>query len=107
MEWDAAKFTGFDWDAGNQAKSLDKHAVSGSEAEQVFLNAPLKILFDPAHSKTEPRFHAFGQTDAGRRLTVAFTGRGPSAVISVKVAAGIVSPTEMVIKMFLTLKLGC
>ena len=76
MEWDAAKFTGFDWDAGNQAKSLDKHAVSGSEAEQVFLNAPLKVLFDPAHSKTEPRFHAFGQTDAGRRLTVAFTGRG-------------------------------
>jgi uncharacterized DUF497 family protein len=76
MQWDAAKITSFEWDAGNESKSQDKHAVSCGEAEQVFLNAPLKVLFDPAHSKTEPRFHAFGQNDAGRLLTVAFTVRG-------------------------------
>jgi uncharacterized protein len=75
MTWDASKITGFEWDAGNQTKSLDKHAVSGGETEQIFLNSPLKVLFDPAHSKVEPRFHAFGQTDAGRFLTVAFTVR--------------------------------
>jgi uncharacterized protein len=75
MQWDASKITGFDWDAGNEAKSRDKHAVSCGEAEQVFLNAPLKVLFDPAHSKAEPRFHAFGRTDEGRLLTVAFTVR--------------------------------
>jgi len=75
MEWSAAKITGFDWDAGNQSKSSDKHAVSCDEAEQVFLNAPLKVLTDAAHSKTEPRFHAFGKTDEGRRLTIAFTIR--------------------------------
>lgn len=76
VEWDAAKITGFEWDAGNQTKNLEKHAVACSEAEQVFLNAPLKILFDPVHSKTEPRFHAFGTTDDGRHLTVSFTVRG-------------------------------
>ena len=75
MQWDATKITGFDWDAGNQRKNSDKHAVSCDEAEQIFLNAPLKVLADPAHSKTEPRFHAFGQTDRERHLTVAFTVR--------------------------------
>ena len=76
MEWDATKITGFAWDAGNQTKSLDKHAVSCAEAEQVFLNAPLKVLADPAHSKIEPRFHAFGMSNARRHLTIAFTLRG-------------------------------
>lgn len=76
MEWDAAKITGFDWDAGNQAKNLAKHAVSCGEAEQVFLNAPLKVLFDPVHSKTEPRFHAFGKSNDRRHLTISFTVRG-------------------------------
>ena len=58
MQWDAAKLTGFDWDAGNQKKSLDKHAVTCDEAEQVFVNAPLKVLFDPAHSEAEPTHSA-------------------------------------------------
>ncbi len=76
MEWDAAKIEGFDWDDGNQTKSLDKHAVTCNEAEQVFLNSPLKVIFDPAHSKSEPRFHAFGKSNVGRFLTLAFTIRG-------------------------------
>ena len=76
MQWDAAKITGFDWDAGNQTKSAEKHAVSCEEAEQVFLNAPLKVLADSEHSKIEPRLHAFGRTDKGRFLTIAFTIRG-------------------------------
>jgi hypothetical protein len=76
MQWDATKITGFDWDVGNQTKNSDKHAVSCDEAEQVFLNAPLKVLSDPVHSKAEPRFHAFGKTDSGRHLTIAFTIRG-------------------------------
>jgi uncharacterized DUF497 family protein len=75
MQWDTTKITGFDWDTGNRTKSSDKHAVSCDEAEQVFLNAPLKVLADPVHSKAEPRLHAFGKTDAGRHLTVAFTVR--------------------------------
>ena len=76
MQWDAAKITGFDWDAGNQTKSVDKHGVTCDEAEQIFLNAPLKVLFDPAHSETEARFHDFGKSNGGRYLTIAFTLRG-------------------------------
>ena len=76
MQWDAAKITGFDWDTGNQTKNAEKHAVSCDEAEQVFLNAPVKVLPDPEHSKTESRFHAFGKSDEGRYLTIAFTIRG-------------------------------
>jgi uncharacterized DUF497 family protein len=76
MQWDATKITGFDWDTGNQTKSIEKHAVSCDEAEQLFLNAPLKVLTDPGHSQAEPRFHAFGKTDEGRHLTIAFTIRG-------------------------------
>jgi uncharacterized protein len=75
MQWEPKKITGFEWNSGNEQKSLDKHAVTCSEAEQVFLNAPLKVIFDALHSKSEPRFHAFGQTDVGRLLTVTFTVR--------------------------------
>jgi uncharacterized DUF497 family protein len=76
MQWDASKITGFDWDTGNARKNLDRHAVACGESEQIFLNAPVKVLFDPAHSKIEPRFHAFGRTDAERFLTVSFMLRG-------------------------------
>jgi len=34
------KVTGFDWDDGNARKNVDKHAVSQSEAEQLFFNQP-------------------------------------------------------------------
>ena len=75
MRWNPSMITGFHWDAGNQTKSVEKHSVSCDEAEQVFLNNPLKVLSDPIHSTDEPRFHAFGRTDEGRRLTIAFTIR--------------------------------
>jgi len=34
--FDPAAIVGFDWDAGNERKSADKHGVSQGEAEQVF-----------------------------------------------------------------------
>ena len=66
--------TGFEWDAGNRDKNL-KHAVQYWECEQLFFNQPLVVLEDLKHSEAEARFAAFGQTDAGRRLTVIFTLR--------------------------------
>jgi uncharacterized DUF497 family protein len=72
---DLSKITGFDWDEGNSRKSADKHGVSQTEAEQVFLNRPLLLLHDPEHSAAEQRFHAYGKTHAGRLLQVAFTLR--------------------------------
>jgi uncharacterized protein len=41
----------------------------------VFFNRPLVAGPDEKHSKTEPRYHALGMTDAGRPLFVVFTIR--------------------------------
>jgi hypothetical protein len=73
VDWQ--RITGFEWDAGNARKSADKHGVSQAEAEQVFFNQPLLLLEDLKHSGDEPRLHALGVTDAGRRLHVTFTLR--------------------------------
>jgi len=66
---------GFDWDAGNERKSADKHGVSMSEAEQVFFNQPLLLLEDTAHSAHEQRLHALGVDDEGRYIHITFTIR--------------------------------
>jgi uncharacterized DUF497 family protein len=71
-----ARVTGFDWDEGNATKNWAKHAVSQAECEQIFFNAPIVLLADPAHSSKEARHHALGQTDAGVLLLIVFTLRG-------------------------------
>lgn len=81
--FDPAVVVGFDWDAGNARKSADKHGVSQAEAEQVFFNEPLLVLEDERHSLAEPRFHALGPTNDGRRLHVTFTLRGSNTLIRV------------------------
>lgn len=69
------QFTGFQWDEGNIDKNLLKHQIQNWECEQIFFNEPLIILDDPKHSLSEKRWAAFGQTDAGRLLTIIFTKR--------------------------------
>jgi uncharacterized DUF497 family protein len=86
IDW--AEVQGFEWDDGNARKSSDKHGVGQAEAEQVFFNEPLLILEDPRHSLHEPRFHALGQTDAGRLLHVTFTLRSAATRIRVISARG-------------------
>ncbi len=78
-----AKIAGFDWDAGNSRKSVEKHGVSQAEAEQVFLNTPLVIVPDALHSDREYRLHALGQTDGERLLHVTFTLRAVESLIRV------------------------
>jgi uncharacterized DUF497 family protein len=73
----------FEWDDGNARKSIDKHAVTQAEAEQVFFNEPLLLLVDPKHSQHEPRFHALGKTDMGRLLHITFTLRKSGEAIRV------------------------
>ncbi len=87
---------GFDWDAGNERKSLDKHGVTRAEAEQPFLNEPLLALEDDRHSVSEPRFHALGRTNAMRRLHVTFTLRLESTLIRVISARGTSAKERMV-----------
>jgi uncharacterized protein len=69
---DLSKVIGFDWDGGN-ARENDQHCVSMAESEQVFFNAPLLVLPDSRHSAAEPRLHALGKTNDGRRLHTTFT----------------------------------
>lgn len=80
---DLEKVEDFEWDNGNARKSIDKHDVSQPEAEQVFLSERLLIVEDVRHSQSEPRFHALGTTDQGRRLHVTFTLRRQGTKIRV------------------------
>ena len=66
---------GFDWDDGNIDKNWHKHGVTPAECEQIFFNQPLVVQDDIAHSKTEKRFYALGNTDMKRFLFIAFTVR--------------------------------
>jgi uncharacterized protein len=81
IDW--ARVVGFNWGAGNERKSLEKHRVSQAEAEQAFFNEPLLVLEDDRHSFAEARFHALGRTNEDRRLHITFTLRGNGALIRV------------------------
>ena len=67
---------GFQWDEGNSSKNWTGHRVNQTEAERVFVNRPVVVAGDAAHSGTEARYFAFGRTDGGRLLTVIFAIRG-------------------------------
>lgn len=80
---DLSKINGFDWDDGNARKSHEKHNVSQAEAEQIFFNEPLLLLVDEKHSKKEVRYHAYGKSNKGRKLHIAFTLREGNTLIRV------------------------
>jgi len=71
---DLQRVEGFEWDPGNARKN-EKHGVTQSEAEQVFVNEPLLLLPDNKHSHNEPRFYALGKTNQERLLHITFTFR--------------------------------
>ena len=81
VDWKNIK--GFDWDAGNERKSQEKHAVSRFEAEQVFFNEPLLVVEDLKHSQDEQRYHALGKTNENRLLHITFTLRSADTLIRV------------------------
>lgn len=74
---------GFEWDDGNNRKSVDKHGVSQAEAEQVFFNVPLMFVENVRHGQSETRFHALGKTAGARLLHVTFTLRHNETMIRV------------------------
>ncbi len=65
---------GFEWDKGNRDK-CQKHGVPLDVVESLF-REPLAVFPDPAHSETEERFKAIGQTNDGRGVLIVFTVRG-------------------------------
>jgi hypothetical protein len=76
----------FEWDSGNQTKSLKKHGISSQEAEDAFFR-PKLIAADQSHSKIEARFVMYGQTANGKILFISFTIRNKRVrVISARAA---------------------
>lgn len=67
-------FEGFDWDEGNETKSLQKHGVTQDAIEALFASDSF-IMDDPRHSAQEHRLLAVGITKEGRWVVVAFTFR--------------------------------
>jgi len=49
----------------------------------MFLNEPLLVVEDVAHSGGEPRYHALGHSEAGRLLHATFTLRRQGTLIRV------------------------
>jgi hypothetical protein len=86
---DTDSLDGFEWDDGNITKNWDRHQVSSTECEEVFLNKPLLLADDVRHSASEVRNYALGQTDNGRLLFIVFTVRGTRIrVISARPMSG-------------------
>ena len=81
IDW--VRIEGFDWDEGNNRKSVDKHGVTQAEAERAFFNEPLLVAEDTTHSARAARLHALGCTDASRLLHVPFTPRRDDTLIRV------------------------
>ncbi len=65
----------FEWDEGNVDKNWHKRNVQYREAEEVFLNKPIKMYHDTAHSQSEERYIALGATNRGRKLIISYTVR--------------------------------
>ena len=66
----------FDWDDSNISKNWEKHKVKFTESEEIFLNNP--VIVEIEKSKIiyhEDRKAAYGTTDDGRLIFVAFTVR--------------------------------
>jgi len=93
---DFHRIVGFQWDAGNAYKSLDKHGVTQGEAEEVFFNQPLLISGDEKHSEDERRYLALGITAVGVLLSIVFTLRKKQTLIRV-VSARAMSKKERVL----------
>ena len=72
---DIQSIDGFDWDQGKIDKNWERHRVSNPECEELFFNLPLLLADDRKHSQEESRYYALGQTNANRRLFLAFTVR--------------------------------
>ena len=70
-----AEVEGFEWDDANIRKSLDKHNVTTTEAEQVFTNPPYVVYHDYKHSTQVNRYGILGVTNDSRKLAVIFTLR--------------------------------
>ena len=64
----------FEWDDQKARENIAKHGVSFELATRAFEDPKLVLAEDLVHSRTEPRYFAFGRVRGGV-LTVRFTVR--------------------------------
>lgn len=78
----------FEWDQGNEAKSLTKHGITTDQAESTFYDPELSCLgIQINHNFTEDRFGIVAADFLGNVLFVSFTIRkGKIRVVSVRLA---------------------
>jgi uncharacterized DUF497 family protein len=62
----------FQWDKGNESKSVHKHGITNIEAESIFGDGNKKILYDSKHSTNEIRYICIGKSEYERILYVYF-----------------------------------
>lgn len=74
MEVNFDQIEGFEWDAGNLTKSVQRHGITPDEAEEIFFRAPW-VMDDTRPEDPEPRFAAIGRSERGRVLRILFTAR--------------------------------
>lgn len=69
------EISGFEWDKGNQYKSLAKHEVGKEECEEAFFDHNKETQKDILHSVNEERYVLIGMTKQKRLLYIVFTIR--------------------------------
>jgi uncharacterized DUF497 family protein len=72
---DLGQIVDFEWDEGNKDKSYQKHGITTSETEEVFLDPNQLVLDDVRHSQAEDRFIIIGKNTKKTVLLVVFTIR--------------------------------
>ena len=77
----------FEWDTGNETKSVQKHGITRDEAESVFDQPEaIRALGEQVSPKVgEPRFGILGVTTTGKKVFVCFTLRASGIrIISIR-----------------------
>jgi uncharacterized DUF497 family protein len=66
----------FEWDQGNQLKSIEKHSVGNEESEEAFFDENILILGEQVSPKSnEERYGIIGKSMEGKILFINFTFR--------------------------------
>ena len=85
----------FEWDEEKNKANIRKHKVSFEEAETVFKDENLIVLFDYEHSVGEERFNAIGEDLIYRRLMVCHCYRGEDESIIRIISARMANKQEI------------
>lgn len=73
----------FKWDSKNAKENLEKHNVSFEEAQTVFSDPNVRMIFDKEHSGDEERFIILGISSALRLLVVCHCYRENDMIIRI------------------------